>query len=45
MTTVNESGVLDFGVSDSRRHSCMNCIALGTDIILYRHQLEHEMFI
>jgi len=24
MTTVNECGVLDFGVSDSRHHSCMN---------------------
>ena len=45
MTTVNECGILDFGVNDSRHHSCMNYIALGTDIILYRHQLEHEMFI
>ena len=28
MTTANECGVLDFGVSDSHHHSCMNCIAL-----------------
>ena len=45
MTTVNECGVLDFGVSDSRHRSCMNCIALGTDIILCRHPLEHGMII
>ena len=45
MTTVIECGALDFGVSDSHHHSCMNCIALGTDIILYQYQLEHEMFI
>ena len=36
---------MDFGISDSRHHSCMNCIALETDIILYRHQMEHELFI
>ena len=45
MTTVSECVVLDFGVSDSRHHLCMNCIAQETDIIIYRHKLEHEMFI
>jgi hypothetical protein len=45
MTTVNECGVLDFGVSDSRHRSCMNCNALGTDIILCRHPLENGMII
>ena len=46
MTTVNECVVLDFGVSDSRHRSCMNCIALGTDIILWNVYLktEHGMF-